>query len=58
MTDLLRSNLVDGDAGMNVRASGLFHANAGKEAAAGASMIAGAVGARRGVDLIEPAENL
>src|SRR5262245_56175820 len=58
MPDLVGRNLVDGDTRVNVRAGGFFDADAGQERATGAGVVTGAVRARRGVDVVQPAQDL
>src|SRR5260370_8204222 len=58
MADLLRDDLVNRDAGANVRAGRFLHPNAGQERAAGARVIAGAIRTGGGVDMVQAAENL
>ncbi len=58
VADLLGRHLVDGDAGFDVGPGGLAHADPGQERAAGASMVAGAIGTGRGVDVVHAAEDL
>ena len=58
VADLVRDDLIDGDAGLDVRAGGLLHAHAGEERAAGARVIACAVGAGRGVHVVHATEHL
>src|SRR5437588_1788540 len=50
-------HLVDRNAGMNIRRA-FLHAHAGEESATGAGMVAGAVGARFRVSVVETAEQL
>ena len=54
----LRHHLVDGNAGVNVRARGLLDAHAGQEGAAGARVIAGAIGPGVGAQVLQPADDL
>ena len=49
--DLVGDDLVDGDAGADVRARGLLDAHAGQEGAAGARVVAGAVRAGIGAQV-------
>ena len=58
MTDLVRHDLIDGNAGVDVCARGFFDANASEKSSAGARMITGAVRAGSGVDVVQAAENL
>ena len=58
MADVPRGELVDRHAGLNIRAGRLANANAGQKAAAGAGVVAGTVGAGRGVFVVQPAEDL
>ena len=58
MPNLIRHHLINGNARVNVRARRLLHAHAGQERAAGSRVIARAVRAGRGVDVIQSAEDL
>src|ERR1041385_4736486 len=58
MADLIRHDLVEGDAGVNISARRFLYANAGEESTAGASVIAGAVGSWRRVHVVHAAEDL
>ncbi len=58
MPDLVRHHLVDGNAGANVRARRLLDAHAGEEGAAGARVIAGAVGPGVGAQVRKAADDL
>jgi hypothetical protein len=58
MADLIRRDLIDGDAGLDVRPGGLLHAHAGEEGAAGARVVARAIGTGRGIDVVHAAEHL
>ena len=51
MADLVGHHLVDGNAGADVRARGLLDAHAGEEGAAGARVIAGAIGPGIGAEI-------
>ena len=58
MPDLVRHDLIDGNAGVDVCARGFFDANACQKRSAGARMITGAVRAGSGVDVVQAAQNL
>ena len=58
VTNLIRDNLIDGNAGLDVGARGLLHAHTGEERAAGPRVIAGTVGTGRGVHVVHAAEHL
>src|SRR5438874_3198735 len=58
MPDLVRDDLVYGNAGVNVRTGCFLDAHASKESAAGPGMIAGAIRTRSRVDVIHTAEDL
>jgi hypothetical protein len=58
MADMVGHHLVDRHAGMDVGAGGFFDADAGEEGAAGAGMVAAAVGAGGGIAVVQAARNL
>ena len=58
VADPLGRHLVDRDAGVDVGAGGLLDPDAGQERPAGPRMVAGAVLAADGVELVQPAEDL
>jgi len=58
VADLLRRELVDGDARLDVRAVGLAGAHAGEKRGVGARVVAGTVVAGLGVFMIEAADDL
>ena len=55
---LLGDDLVDRDAGVDVGPGGLLDPDAGQEGAAGPGVVAGAVAAGGGVEVVEAAEDL
>src|SRR5437773_7402953 len=58
MPELIGGNLDNRNARVNVRAGGFFDADAGQEGATGSRVIASAIRAGRGVDMVQAAENL
>ena len=58
MADLVGCDLVDGDARMDVRTSGLFHSDSREEGAAGPRVVPRAIGPGGGVDVVHAAEDL
>ena len=56
--DLLRHDLVDGNAGMKIRAVGFLDAHAGEERGVGAGMVAAAIRSAIGGNVGETAEHL
>ena len=58
MANLIGGHLIDRNAGVNIGPRRFANAHAGKERAVGAGMIAGAVGPRRRIDVVQAAEHL
>ena len=58
MANLIGGHLIDRNARVNIGPRRLANSHAGEERAVGAGMIAGAVGTRCGIDVIQAAEHL
>ena len=58
MANLLGSHLIDRNAGVNIGPGRLAHSHAGEKRSVGPGMVAGAIGSRRGINVIQPAQHL
>ena len=58
MADLLGGDLIDRNARVNIGPRRFAHPHAGEERSIGPGMVAGAIGSRRGVNVIQPAQHL